>query len=210
MSRRRRVRRGALPLLALALLVVCCTPPPAQVVRAEDLRTRRAGATALVVVFSRTGNTAQAAGALATELGADYQRLLGPPKSGDSYVSTPHASERVEIRPRTMDLAPYRLVLLGTPIWFWKPTAMIRTFVESNRLAGKRVVLFYTYEGGVSADALEAWKKQVQDQGGVVLDVFGINRKKLDPGETPGQRAVQIARARKGRWLGTAGSRPLK
>ena len=205
-------RRPTVRLLVVLvpLLVSGCAPPPAEVISAKDMQTRRPGATALVVVYSRTGNTARAGRARARELGADYQRLMGPDKAGDSYVGTPHASERVEIRPRIMDLKQYRLVLLGTPIWFWKPTAMIHTFVESNRLDGKRVVLFYTFEGGVTAGALEAWKKLVRDQGGVVADLFGINRKKLAPGETPGQRAAKIAAERKARWQRTPASAPSK
>jgi len=49
----------------------------------------------------------------------------------------------------------YDLVIIGTPIWAWKPTPAIRTYISQNNLAGKKVALFYTFETGMKQVAEE-------------------------------------------------------
>jgi len=186
---------------ALLTAAIAACSPPAEVVRSEDLQVTRPDADAIVVVYSRTGNTARAAMAMAELLGADYVRLLGQPGDGDGYLSTPSAYDVVQIEPERIDLSPYRLVVLGTPIWYWRPTAHINTFIQSNDFDDKDVVLFFTYEGGVSEDALVEWQGLVQSRGGTVLDVFGIDRDELAEDETVSDRALSEARSRRDRWL---------
>lgn len=155
-----------------------CTPPPQDLGRVP-LRLTRHGATALVVVYSRSGSTATMGLELARLLGADYLRIVGPKGAGNSLFSTPNRHERVPIKPGRIDLSRYRLVLLGTPIWYWRPSAMIYNFVKSNRFDGKKVVLFFTYRGGISSNARGEWSDLVRWRGGEVIDFFGINTKKL-------------------------------
>jgi hypothetical protein len=188
--------RGALLLIGLGTLSGCT--PPAEVVRPEDLRAvAAAGATTLVVAYSRSGHTARAARALAGALGADYQRLTGSGREGGTFFSTPSAEARVEVHPDRMDLQQYQTLILMTPIWYWKPTALINTFIDANDLRGKRVILLYTFEGGIRDGAVRRWRERVAARGGEVRDVVGIDRKKR-PDEAA--EARRIAGERRAAW----------
>lgn len=127
-------------------------------------------------------------------LGADYQRLTsrGTGREGDSFFATPSADTRIPIAPEHLDLGRYRLVILGTPIWYgWKPTALINSFIETADLGGKYVVLFYTNQGGISKQAVTRWRERVEKRGGRVKAVLAIDRKALAPGEDEAQAIVK-------------------
>lgn len=175
MNAKKEIRRG-LPIGIIIVLLLGCTPA-AQKVAPGDYRLTRPGATSVVVVHSRSGNTALVAKLLADAAGATYLRLKAPEGTGDSLISSPNRNAEVAIEPRTVDLSAYRTVFLGTPIWFWHPAAPICTFIRANDLTGKHVVLFYTYQGGLAKTAIDEWKALVAKRGGTVVDVIGVNRK---------------------------------
>lgn len=162
---------------ALALLLSGCVPP-AQVPTAPEMQDRRAGAKAIVVVHSRSGNTARFGRELARTLGADYTRLAVPPGSGDGFFSTPNRHATVSYMPRPVDLRPYDVIFLGSPLWYWRPSAFIYAFVRDHDLSNKRVILFYTYEGGASGALEKEWSDLVVARGGRVVDIIAVNRKK--------------------------------
>src|SRR5262249_15233396 len=134
--------------------------------------------------------------ALADELGADYLRLQGRGGEGDSFFSTPSAGTHVEVRPARVDLDAYDLVLLGTPIWYWRPTALLLSFLRNtgSGLAGKQVVLFYTHQGGVSERAIRSWADRVGQAGARVIDVVGLDRRQLATARALEDRARALGR----------------
>lgn len=184
---------GSSGLCLIALVLGAACSPPAEIIRPDELRFDTQGATSVVVVYSRSGHTARAGRALAKHLGADYQRLTsrGTGHEGDSFFATPSADTLVPIEPEHLDLGRYRLVILGTPIWYWKPTALINSFIETADLRGKDVVLFYTNEGGISKQAVARWRERVEKRGGRVKAVLAIDRKALAPGEDEAQAIVK-------------------
>lgn len=179
-----------------------CAPQP-EVVRPEDLRQTTPGATALVAVYSFTGRTAKVGRAFAAALGADYQRLLGSGEEGGTFFTTPAWTSEVKVKPATLDLSAYRLVLVGGPLWYWRPNAVSGSFLRASDLRGKRVVLFYTFEGGgMSTETLATWKKWATDRGGEVVDVVGLDRKQLTDDAALTAEAERLARERLARWRG--------
>jgi flavodoxin len=188
--------------LALALLLAGTgCPPPVQVVRPDEWKIDVPGATALVVVYSRSGNTAQMARSFATVLGADYVRLQATSGAPGSYLSVPSWTSQVPIAPEKIDLAPYGLVLVGGPIWQWRPNAVSASFLQANDFTGKAVVLFYTFQGGKMSPETEAqWRKMVTDRGGRVVEVLGIDRTALPEGKTVADEAERLARERDAAW----------
>jgi len=198
-------------LVTLVALLLCGCPPAAQVVRPDELRTSVPGATTLVVVYSRSGNTAQMARSFADVLAADYVRLQAPGGAPGSYLSAPSWTSRVQIAPEKIDLAPYRLVLVGGPIWQWHPNAVTASFIQASDFTGKDVVLFYTFQGGVMSDETQAaFKKLVTDRGGRVVDLVGINRKALPEGMSVADEAERIARERQAAWTEQAATNPVR
>lgn len=167
-----------IPSSLLVFLIIAACTGPAQRVSPDDLAVYRKGASSLVVVHSRSGNTAKMGLLVSEMLNADYIRLVVPEGSGDSFFSSPGRNSDVKYFPRdSVNLTKYRLVFLGSPIWYWHPTAFIYSFIRNNDLVGKKVVLFYTFEGGIARDAVGEWKELVNQRGGEVIDVVSINRK---------------------------------
>jgi flavodoxin len=182
-------------------------PPPAQKLTAADLAIKRPSADVLVVVYSRTGSTARVGLTLAKELNADYIRLQVPKGAGDNYLSAPNRHKQVWHKPKQVDLFKYRLVIIGSPIWFWYPTAYVYSFIRAHDWTGKRVVLYYTFRGGINDNAEREWKSQITNLGGTVVDFFGFNCKKLE-----GTSLEALAKARYdklgARWLPPAPRQP--
>lgn len=198
MNRDTGIRLGLAIGFIIALLFGCT--PTAQRVPPGDYRLTRPGATSVVVVHSRSGNTALVAKLLAETAGATYIRLKAPEGTGDSYFSSPNRNADVPIEPRTEDLSTYRTVFLGTPIWFWHPAAPICTFIRANSLNGTNVVLFYTYQGGLAKTAIDEWKALVAKRGGTVIDVIGVNLKTHPTDDALAAAVKSIIAQRKDAW----------
>jgi hypothetical protein len=197
--KRRMAFAAVLAFAALGTWLVVGCNPPREVVGPNDLQRLRAGADTLVVVYSRSGNTARAARAIAEVLEADYLRLQGPGDEGDSFCRTPSWRDRVELRPGSVDLVKYRRIVIATPIWYWRPSAFVMQFVEDHDLRGKDVALFYTYEGGLSDGGIDGWKEQVVKRGGRVVFVGGIDRDDLSDDGLEA-RARELGNALAVRW----------
>ena len=138
--------------LALALGLTGCSAPSS--LEGVDLDN------ALVVYFSATGNTGEAAGYIASITGADVFEIVpaDPYTSEDltwtdpeSRVSTEHdarvagetvAVELTQTTPDNWD--SYDTVFIGYPIWWGEAAWPVDTFVQSNDFTGKTVIPFCT------------------------------------------------------------------
>lgn len=112
----------------------------------------------LVAYFSATGVTAKAAAKLAKAAEADIYEIKPEVKytKADLNWMNKHSRSSVEmnnksIRPAIItgdiDLAPYEVIYLGFPIWWYVAPTLINTFLEAYDFSGKRIVLFATSGG---------------------------------------------------------------
>lgn len=121
---------------------------------AEDTNS---GSSVLVVYYSATGNTAQAAQYIADATGGDLFELepVEPYTDDDlnwtddnSRVSQEHADESlrdVELVADTVDnWDQYDTVIIGYPIWWGIAAWPVDGFVEANDFSGKTVIPFCT------------------------------------------------------------------
>ena len=138
--------------LVLALGLAGCSAPSS--LEGVDLDN------ALVVYFSATGNTEEAAGYIAGAIGADVFEIVpaDPYTSEDltwtdpeSRVSTEHDARvagetvTVELTQTTPDnWDSYDTVFIGYPIWWFEAAWPVDTFVQSNDFTGKTVIPFCT------------------------------------------------------------------
>ena len=138
--------------LALALGLAGCSAPSS--LEGVDLDN------ALVVYFSATGNTGEAAGYIAGATGADVFEIVpaDPYTSEDlnwnnpeSRVSVEHAQKEAgALQPVPLaDATPdnwdsYDTVFIGYPIWWGEAAWPVDTFVQSNDFTGKTVIPFCT------------------------------------------------------------------
>lgn len=108
----------------------------------------------LVVYFSYTGNTRMIANRIREKLNCDVLEIKTViPYSTDyeSVVNDEQNSEASnhlpEIENINIDLSKYDEIIIGTPVWWYRPVPAIRTFLTQNDLSGKKIVPFATNAG---------------------------------------------------------------
>jgi len=107
---------------------------------------------ALVVYYSRTGNTKFVAEKIAQELGADIEEIIDKKNrfglinylraGGDAF-----RRKKAEIAETNKNPSEFDLVVVGTPNWVSRPSPAIRTYLSKYDLAGKKVAPFCITDG---------------------------------------------------------------
>ena len=138
----------------------------------------------LVIYFSRSGATKNAALQLARELGADTEEItedrsragiLGWIRSGyeASFGKAP------QIRSAIRDPAQYEMVVLATPTWNASPCSPMVAFVRRHRASLKNVAFLCTY-GGRGRD--QVFARLSEETGKEPAAVLAIPRAQLESG----------------------------
>lgn len=114
----------------------------------------------LIVYFSCTGVTAQAAQDLATACGADLEALqaLRPYRKASGFLRAGwEAVCRIPAPIAAAQRHPsdYPFIVLGTPVWAGHMSAPMRSYIEQQRQHFHRVGLFCTMAGRGGKDALD-------------------------------------------------------
>lgn len=135
----------------------------------------------LVVYYSRTGNTRGVAQKVSEKIGADLLELKDKKKrSGITGfvlgIKDSIMKSAAELEGFDVDLSPYDLIVIGTPVWALGMTPAVRTFLTQKSLAGKKVALFCT--------TFSDMEKPLQDmkelaQGAQLIYSFGLAAKDL-------------------------------
>jgi flavodoxin len=130
--------RTTFAVFALGLFLLL--PLPSFAVETADGKT-------LIIYYSRTGNSRLISQILQQELNAqtleikdlkDRSGALGYAGAGFDGFFNRHTT----IDPAKVDLSPYANIIIVSPIWNWKLSTPIHTFIDNNRLDDKTVVLF--------------------------------------------------------------------
>jgi flavodoxin len=108
----------------------------------------------LIAFHSRTGHTRRVAQALARRLDADLEeiRIVQPMAGVVGYALC--ALEAITaltpaLRPGRRQVGDYELVVIGTPVWFWRLASPVRSWLAQHRLEGR--VAFFCTMGGSGA-----------------------------------------------------------
>lgn len=122
----------------------------------------------LVVYYSLSGNTEEAAKKIAEELGADLLQLetvQKMPKSfaaqiivGGGQVMFNHIPR---LKPIDKDVSAYDEIILGSPIWNSKGVPAVNAFLRNKDAASKVTSLFFLSAGGDTEKGLKAITKQL-------------------------------------------------
>ena len=135
----------------LSILMIAC----AIFTNAKAEETNMANNKILVAYFSATGNTAKVAEKLANVINADLFEIVPeqPYTSEDLNWQNDKSRSSIEMgdktsRPATTskinDISQYKIVFVGSPIWWGREPAIMDTFIESYDFAGKTVIPFVT------------------------------------------------------------------
>ena len=133
----------------------------------------------LVIYYSRTRNTAQVAETLARELESNIIEIKDS-KNRKSILNYLNASidafreNKTETNPKTVDLSPYSLVYIGTPVWAGKPTPAIVSLIDNCNFQGKDVILFATMGRSGGEGTIERMKEKIELRGGRIITSFHI------------------------------------
>lgn len=108
----------------------------------------------LIVYFSYTNNTRMIAEKIQKQLDCDILEIKTIVPYSDDYdtvVNDEHNGERSnflpEIQKFDLDTNRYDEIILGTPVWWYRPVPAIRTFLTQNDLSGKTIYPFATNAG---------------------------------------------------------------
>lgn len=116
----------------------------------------------LVVYFSATGTTKSAAGKVKKATGGKLYQIKPAKKytsadldynNDDCRANKEQNDEnsRPKIKGKVKNIRKYDVIFVGYPIWWGKEPMIIRTFLESYNLKGKKIVPFCTSGGsGIS------------------------------------------------------------
>ncbi len=104
---------------------------------------------ALVVYYSRTGNTRKVGNELAKMLQCDVEEVVDTANRSGPVgfaLSAREGHERTlaKLQPIKMDPANYDMVVIGTPNWDANMSSPIRAYLTENRAKFKNVAFFIT------------------------------------------------------------------
>ena len=145
-------------LLLVLALIAGLALPAANVSAASKSKQKKV----LVVYFSATGTTKSAAKKVKKATGGTLYQI----KAADPYTSADlnydndncranveqkGGTARPKIKGKVKNIKKYDVIFVGYPIWWGKEPMIIRTFLESYNLKGKKIVPFCTSGGsGIS------------------------------------------------------------
>jgi flavodoxin len=109
-----------------------------------------------VIYYSHDGNCALIAEILKTELNADVYRVEtmdDKKRKGLSLMfwggGQVFKGIKPPLKPLSVDINAYDLIVLGTPVWAGSPTPAIASFLDKNSITGKKIALFCCHGGGM-------------------------------------------------------------
>lgn len=133
----------------------------------------------LIVYYSYTNNTEKVAKRIAelkkydilkleplVDYSTDYQKVV------DEEEAKMDSEEIVELKPINVDLNQYDRIILGTPVWWYTMAPVVRSFLSSNNLNGKKVIAFII-NGGWIGHTVEDIKKYCEVESHINLKFNG-------------------------------------
>ena len=153
----------------LAMLVAACGGSNAEAISTDNggkimqSENKTNSSKALVVYYSRSGNTEALARMIGNETGADMFRVTTVTPYPEVYRETTELARaerdnnaRPAINGRVENMADYDVVYIGVPNWWSTMPMPMFTFLEQYDLSGKTIVPFVTHGGGGVANCVSA------------------------------------------------------
>ena len=137
-----------------------------------------------IVYHSETGNTKKVAEAAAKATGAvliPVRDLANYSRIGRYLVGArkARAGEKSEIEPSKIDVSGYDLVVIGSPVWAWRPTPGANAAIAALMgCEGKRGMVFAT-SGGKPGDTLAILRRALEGRKVKVEGAFHFPKREL-------------------------------
>lgn len=121
---------------------------------------------AIVIVYSRTGNTLKLAQAVQKATGADFLQLEIEKSYAAAYSDMVYLARseklshtRREIKTKIPDLSGYDAIYLGTPYWWGGLSVPMWTFLSDHPMEAKTIYPFITSGSSPAYGAIEEIKE---------------------------------------------------
>jgi flavodoxin len=134
---------------------------------------------AVILYYSRTGDTRVVAGTIREALDCDLQEIKDlKDRSGlkGFFGGMKDVSKKVkaEIKPETLNLDDYALIFLCSPVWGMQFAPAITTFMSTMDFKDKKIVLVAVARMNMKAEKLEEMNKEIGSKGGEVVKDFVV------------------------------------
>lgn len=137
----------------------------------------------IIIHFSYTGNTRKIAKLIKNKLNCDILELKPKIPYSTNYEKVVEEEQNLEgsnhtpeIEEINIDLNNYDRIILGTPVWWYRESPVVRTFLKNNDLSNKSIVPFATNAGwlGQTFDAIkkECQNSKVTDEMNIVFESY--------------------------------------
>lgn len=150
-------------LTMMMLLLAACGNASATAPSDSSTEGSAANEAALVVYFSRTGNTAAVAEEIREQIGADAFEIVPVEAYSDDYDAVTEAAQeeqrtnaRPAIRDSVDDMEQYETIYIGYPIWWGDMPMILYTFFDTYDFSGKTIRPFCTSGGSGLSQTVEA------------------------------------------------------
>jgi flavodoxin len=138
-----------------------------------------------IIYHSETGNTRHVAQHLSSAFDSKLVEInnVAPYSRFTRFLVWCKMARREELtktEPESIDVSDYDLIVLGSPVWAFKPTPVIHTAIVGLKgCMGKPAVAFSTH-GGSPGQTDTTFKKWIEARGMVLAAVININEKDIE------------------------------
>ena len=140
----------------------------------------------IIIYFSYTGNTRKIANMIKDKLNCDVLELKPVIPYSNDYQKVVSDEQKLEganhmpdIEDINVDLEKYDKIILGTPVWWYRETPVIRTFLNKYNLTGKTIFPFATNAGwlGKTFDYIKKFcpNSTLENGMNIVFESYGTN-----------------------------------
>jgi flavodoxin len=134
---------------------------------------------AIVLYYSRTGDTRVVARTIQVALDCDLQEIKDlKDRSGIKGfwggMKDVTNKGKAEIKPETLDLKAYELIVICSPVWGMQFAPAITTFMSTIDFKDKKVILSAVARMNMKAENLDAISKEISSKDGEVIKDFVI------------------------------------
>lgn len=137
----------------------------------------------LIVYYSLEGNMDLVAKSIAAEQAAELFRLIPskeyPTGKVSKYVwggKSATFGEKPKLSNDAIDLEPYEVVIIGTPVWASTMAPPLNTFLGDYDLRDKKIILLATHRGGSADKCFAKMKENLSDN--QIIGVFDFTEPK--------------------------------
>ncbi len=155
---------------------------------------------ACVIFYSYSGITRRVAEGIRNASGCDLIEVTtkNPYTSFSAYTKGVLRSRRVEcdpIEPVEIDVSGYDFLIIGTPVWAWKPSPAINGAVRALKGCEEKMAVIFTTCSNQPGEALLILKKALEERGMKVMAEISLDQEDTKNPDAGGELLRQVIAA---------------